>query len=191
MWRDDLAETPESVNEPSWAGTLRCVALVTLTRLVAAAAGTLIVLGCSDSSGAPEAASPETRAPASSDRPETVPSDTPEADIELRLDAGSSSAQGHFDAPDPRTHTQTIEVTVDPAQSPVVIDFTTTTGSTLHVLGPERYDCSPADDWIRCIVRFPILEAQRSGRWTVTASKADGPAAAVAVRVRWEAVGNL
>jgi hypothetical protein len=121
------------------------------------------------------------RAPAASDTTEAVPPDTAVADIELRLEAGSSSAQRHFDAPDPRTHMQTIEVTVDPAESPVVIDFTTTIGSTLHVLGPERYNCSPDNDRIRCLVRFPILEAQRSGRWTVTASKPDGPAAALRV----------
>jgi hypothetical protein len=128
------------------------------------------------------------RAPAASATTETESSDTAEAYIELRLETGSSSVQGHFDAPDPRTHVQTIEVTVEPAESPVVIDFTTTTGSTLHVLGPERRSCSPEDDRITCLVRFPILEAQRSGRWTVTASKPDGPATAVAVRVRWEAV---
>jgi hypothetical protein len=183
--------SPQSVNEPAWAGTLRHVALGTLTSLVAAAAGTLIVIGCSDSAGAPDTAPPETRAPASSEMPETLPSDTPEADVELRLDAGSSTARAHFDAPDPRTHAQTIEVTIAPGESPVVIDFTTTTGSTLHVLGLQRHDCRPEDDRIMCIVRFPILEAQRSGRWTATASKADGPPAAVKVRVRWEAVGNL
>jgi hypothetical protein len=157
---------------------------------VAAAAGTVLVVGCSDRSDAPETTPSDMRAPAASDTPETVPPDTPEADIELRLEAGSSSVQRDFDAPDPRTHTQTIEVTVDPAESPVVIDLTTTTGSILHVLGPERYDCSPDGGRIICLVRFPILEAQRSGRWTVTASKPDGPAAAVAVRVRWEAVDN-
>jgi hypothetical protein len=157
---------------------------------VAAAVGTVLVVGCSDRSDAPKTAPSDRRAPAASDMTETVPPDTAEADIELRLEAGSSSAQEHFDAPDPRTHMQTIEVTVDPAESPVVIDFTTTTGSTLHVLGPERYNCSPEDDRMMCLVRFPILEAQRSGRWTVTASKPDGPATAVAVRVRWEAVDN-
>jgi hypothetical protein len=167
------------------------VALGTLTRLVAVAAVALFVVGCSDSSEAPDPAPAETLTP-SSEVPESLPSETLEADITLRLDAGSSATQGHFDAPDPRTHTQTIEVTVDPGESPVLIDFTTTTGSTLHVLGLERYDCRPADDdRIMCVVRFPILEAQRSGRWTVTASKADGPPAAVEVRTRWEAVGNL
>jgi hypothetical protein len=123
--------------------------------------------------------------------PEFLPSETPEADIKLRLDAGSSAAQGHFDAPDPRTHAQNIEVTVNPGESPVVIDFTTTTGSTLHVLGLERSDCRPEDDGIICVIRFPILEAQPSGRWTVTDSKADGPPTAVEVRIRWEATGNL
>jgi hypothetical protein len=157
---------------------------------VAAAAGILLVVGCSDRSDAPETTPSEIRAPAASDTTETVPPDTAEADIKLRLEAGSASAQGHFDAPDPRTHDQTIEVTVEPAESPVVIDFTTATGSTLHVLGPERYNCSPEDDRIMCLVRFPILEGQRSGRWTVTASKPDGPAAAVAVRIGWEAVDN-
>jgi hypothetical protein len=122
------------------------------------------------------------------DTTETVRPDTAEVYIELRLEAGSTSAQGHFAVPDPRTHVQTIEVTIDPAESPVVIDFTTTTGSTLHVLGPERDNCSLEDERTMCLVRFPILEAQRSGRWTVTASKPDGPATAVAVRVEWETV---
>src|SRR5918994_2009901 len=132
IWRDDdPAGTPPTVDELPWAGTLRSV----VSRLVAAAAGTVLVVGCSDRSDAPE-------------------------------------------------------TTVDPAESPVVIDLTTTTGSILHVLGPERYDCSPDGGRIICLVRFPILEAQRSGRWTVTASKPDGPAAAVAVRVRSEAVDN-
>ncbi|MGH7664384.1 MAG: hypothetical protein ACRENI_08855 [Gemmatimonadaceae bacterium] len=159
------------------------MALRPLTRLVAAGAGALFFVGCSDSSEAPDTAPPETRAPVSSEMRELLPSDTPEANIELHLDAGSSAAQGHFNAPDPRTHTPTIEVTVDPGESAIVIDFTTTTGSTLHVLGLERYDCTPEDDRIMWIVRFPILEAQRSGRWTVTASKSDGPPTAVGVRV--------
>jgi hypothetical protein len=120
--------------------------------------------------------------------PDPVPSDTPEADVQLRLAAGASSAQRHFDAPDPRTHTQTIEVAIEPAESPVVIDFMTTTGSTLHVLSPERHNCSTEDDRITCIVRFPLLEAQRSGRWTVAASKTNRPPTDVEVRVRWEAV---
>jgi hypothetical protein len=127
-------------------------------------------------------------APAAAGTTETMPPDTAEADIELRLEPGSSSAQGHFAVPDPRTHVQTIEVTIDPAESPVVIDFTTTTGSTLHVLGPGRDNCSPDDDRIKCHARFPILEAQGSGRWTVTASKPDGRATAVTVRVGWETV---
>ena len=161
-----------------------------VSRLAVAAVGTLLVVGCSDRSDAPQTAPSDVRAPAASDTTETVQTDTAEADMELRLEAGSFSAQGHFDAPDPRTHVQRIEVTVDPGESPVVIDFTTTTGSTLHVLGPERDNCSPEDDQIMCLVRFPILEAQRSGRWTVTASKPDGPATTVAVRVRWEAVDS-
>jgi hypothetical protein len=161
-----------------------------VSRLAAAAVGTLVVVGCSDRSDTPETAPSVLRAPAASDTTETVQRDAAEADMELHLEAGSSSAQVHFDAPDPRTHVQTIEVTIDPAESPVVVDFTTTTGSTLHVLGRERHNCSPEDDRIMCLVRFPILEAQRSGRWTVTASKPDGPATAVAVRVGWEAVDN-
>ena len=185
---------PQSVNKPASGWHSDVVALGTLTRLVAVAAGTLFVVGCSDSSEAPDAVPAATLAPTSSEVPESLLAEKLEADIRFRLDAGSSAAQGHFDAPDPRTHTQTIEVTVDPGESPVVIDFTTTTGSTLHVLGLERYDspdCRPEDDRTICIIRFPILEAQRSGRWTATASKADGPAAAVEVRVRWEAVSNL
>jgi hypothetical protein len=181
-------DSPDRVKERAWAGTLRYVALRTLTRLGAAAAGTLLVVGCSESSEGPDTVPPDKRAPASSEMPEPVPSDTPEADVQLRLAAGASSAQAQFDAPDPRTHMQTIEVDVEPAESPVVIDFMTTTGSTLHVLGPERHNCSPEDDRITCIVRFPILEAQRSGRWTVAASKADGPPTDVVVHVRWEAV---
>jgi hypothetical protein len=129
-------------------------------------------------------------APATSDTPETVPPATPAAGVALRLEAGSATAQRGFDAPDPRTHTQIIEVTVDPAESPVTIDFTTATGSILHVLGPARHDCSRDGERIVCLVRFPILEAQRSGRWTVTASKSNGPVTAVAVRVRWEAIDN-
>jgi hypothetical protein len=97
-------------------------------------------------------------------------------------------ARSPADAPDPRTHTQIIEMSIDPAESPVTIDFTTATGSMLHVLDPERHDCSRDGERTMCLVRLPILEAQRSGRWTVTASKPDGPATAVAVPVRWEAV---
>jgi hypothetical protein len=114
-------------------------------------------------------------APAASDTPQTVPPPIPGADIELRLEAASATAERGFDAPDPLTHTQIIEVTLDPTESPVTIDFTTATGTRLHVHAPQRHDCGRDGERIMCLVRFPILEAQRSGRWTVTASKTRWP----------------
>ena len=118
------------------------------------------------------------------DRQPTSPAETA---VELHLESGAARAQEDFDAPDPRTHTQTIEVTLDPAEASVTIDFTTADGATLHVLTPEPgQDCEATGDTAVCTVRFPILEARSPGEWTVTASKPDGPPAVVSVHVRWE-----
>jgi hypothetical protein len=43
--------------------------------------------------------------------------------VALDLAAGTSTVEERFVAPDPRSHTQTIEVTVEPVGSEVTVEF--------------------------------------------------------------------
>jgi hypothetical protein len=111
--------------------------------------------------------------------------------VELELGPGSSVTEGRFDAADPRTHTQVIDVSIEPAGSVVTIEFVTADGATLEVLDvdpglvPDR--CVVDADRARCTIRFPVLEARLPGEWRVVASKENGAAATVVVEVVWDA----
>jgi hypothetical protein len=142
----------------------------------------LMLVGCDD---------------ASDDEPGDQPSATsgPTAEsersiVELDLPAGAARVEERFVAPDPRSHTQTIEVTLDPAGSDVTIEFVTADGATLRVI--EFSAAAPSDgclgdgDGVRCAVRFPVIEARLPGEWAVVAAKPAGDATRVGMEILWE-----
>jgi hypothetical protein len=111
--------------------------------------------------------------------------------IDLQLGDGADSVSATFQAQDPRTHGQTIEIEVTPADSAitldsVTLDFVTADGATLHVLLPTDHSCDTEDDQQTCTIRLPMLEARSPGEWQAIASKPDGPAATLNVTVTWE-----
>lgn len=112
--------------------------------------------------------------------------------VELDLAAGASTVEQQFEALDPRSHTQTIEVSLEPVGSGVTVEFVTADGATLHVLdtgmGLPPDHCVVDADAARCTVRFPVLEGRLPGEWTVVAAKSAGAATRVEVEILWEAV---
>lgn len=104
--------------------------------------------------------------------------------IQLRLSDGADTATTTFEAEDPRTHTQTIEIEIQPVDSDVTLEFQTAGGSTLSIVPAS--DCESDDGRTTCTVRFPLLEAQSGGEWEAIASKDDGPPATIKFAITWE-----
>jgi len=104
--------------------------------------------------------------------------------VELRLDAGSASAHHGIAAPSPKHHTFDVRISA-PARLNVAVWLRTSYGTVLGVTTTtkNRQGCQPFQSQEHCVFRFPILEAQPAGRWTVFASKRSGPAAFVRITV--------
>lgn len=111
-------------------------------------------------------------------------SSTNDRSIELRLGDGADTATATFDAEDPRSHTQTIRIELEPADADVSLDFQTTDRATLSVY--PNGDCDSDDRRKTCTVRFPILEAVLGGEWHATASKSHGPPAIIDFEITWD-----
>ena len=103
--------------------------------------------------------------------------------VDLRLDAGSASAHHGIVAPSPKHHTFDVRISA-PARLDVAVWLRTSYGTVLGVTTTKnRQGCRPSRSQEHCLFRFPILEAQPAGRWTVFASKRSGPAAIVRITV--------
>lgn len=110
--------------------------------------------------------------------------------IDLQLGDGADSASTTFQAQDPRTHGQTVEIEITPTDAAITLDFVTADGATLHVLSPPLDNtCNTTNNQWSCTIRFPILEARSPGQWRAVASKPDGPPAALNITVAWEQNG--
>ncbi len=102
----------------------------------------------------------------------------------LALPAGRSSAQYRITAPSPARYS--FEVTViAPASADVAVNIDTWYGAILSILDStrDRGVCTRRGSQDTCFERFPLLEAQLAGTWTVIASKRSEPAATVRVTV--------
>jgi hypothetical protein len=75
-----------------------------------------------------------------------------------------------------------------PAATDVGVRIRTFYGTDLHVVGSTlRGDsCNTKQGQMACVFRFPALEAQRAGRWTVIVMKTSRPPASVAVKVTFK-----
>jgi hypothetical protein len=90
----------------------------------------------------------------------------------LRLPAGPAAAQFAIHALAPPSHTFTVRI-VAPSHADVAVWLQTWYGQRLDVLTSthDRASCRAAADQTVCLLRFPRLEAQRAGTWTVHAAK--------------------
>lgn len=104
--------------------------------------------------------------------------------VNLRLHSGSASAHHGVVAPSPKHHTFDVRI-IAPALLNVAVWLRTSYGTVLSVTPTtkNRQGCRPVRSQERCLFRFPILEAQPAGQWTVFASKRRGPAAIVRITV--------
>jgi hypothetical protein len=76
-------------------------------------------------------------------------------------------------------------VAAAPAAADVAVNIHTWYGADLGVL-TSTHDaewCKPSRTRSTCVLPFPVLEAQRAGRWTVVATKRSGPSATVHIAI--------
>ena len=106
----------------------------------------------------------------------------------VRLSAGRASGKFEITALPPPTHSWDVRVT-SPRTADVSVDALTWYGVRLHVIYSSRGDagCHAVGALSSCFARFPFLEAQRAGRWTVIVAKRSGPPATVNVTITFEA----
>lgn len=102
----------------------------------------------------------------------------------LVLPAGRSSAWYRITAPSPARYAFDVTVAA-PASADVGVTIRTWYGAIFSILSSTRDPgvCRRRGSQDICFERFPLLEAQRAGTWTVIASKRSEPAATVRVAV--------
>jgi hypothetical protein len=105
----------------------------------------------------------------------------------LRLPAGPVAAQFAIRAPAPSSHTFTVRI-LAPRHADIAIWLQTWYGQRLNVLGStrDRANCRAAANQTVCLLRFPRLEAQRAGTWTVHAAKRSPRPAVVQITVTFQ-----
>ena len=116
------------------------------------------------------------RTPAGAGRPQAA---------RLVLPAGRSSAQYQITAPSPAQYGFDVTV-MAPASADVSLSIRTWYGAIFPSILTSTHDpasCRTRGSQNVCFERFPLLEAQRAGTWTVVASKRSGPAATVRVAI--------
>lgn len=102
----------------------------------------------------------------------------------LRLPAGPVAAQFAIHAPAPPAHTFTVRI-VAPHHADVAVWIQTWYRQRLDVLASthDRAWCRAQAEQTVCLLRFPRLEAQRAGTWTVHAAKRSPRPAVVEITV--------
>ena len=102
----------------------------------------------------------------------------------LRLPAGPVAAQFAVHAPAPPSHTFTVRI-VAPHHADIAVWLQTWYGQRLDVLTSthDRAWCRAAAEQTVCLLRFPRLEAQRAGTWTMHAAKRSPRPAVVEITV--------
>lgn len=158
--------------------------------LVAFAAGTACFAGCG-SEGEQNAVKPSTSATSVGRTSTSIESAAagPSTSLDLTLEDGASEAVASFQAGDPRVAAQTVTLILSRPAPDLTVDFTTTGGSTLHLLRANSHNdsCTSVLEHVECTIEFPRLEAQLPGQWTATASKNAGPPVEVSLTIEWHA----
>ena len=102
----------------------------------------------------------------------------------LRLPPGRSANSFTITALSPPRYVWDARVTA-PANADVEVDIRTWYGVELQVVDStnNKQTCGISHARSVCLAHFPLLEAQRPGRWTVIAAKHSGPAAIVRIAI--------
>lgn len=91
-------------------------------------------------------------------------------------------------APDPPTHTWEVRIE-QPSSAAVAVRIRTWYGNDFHVFdssaGSESSGCEPRGARRLCVARFPALEAQRAGTWTLVVEKLSKPPAKVSIEIEF------
>jgi hypothetical protein len=100
----------------------------------------------------------------------------------LRLRRGPTTAKYQVVAPDPARHQLTMVATA-PRASDIQVWLETGPSKRLPVLATTRdaTTCHPTGAQTRCVVRFPALEAEQPGVWTVSVAKDSSLPAAIRI----------
>ena len=101
----------------------------------------------------------------------------------LAMASGRSSVRYVITAPDPARHGFDVRVTA-PASIDVAVRIRTWYGADLPsilISSHQPGTCRLKGSQDTCLERFPLLEAQHAGAWTVVANKQSGPAATVRI----------
>jgi hypothetical protein len=100
----------------------------------------------------------------------------------LRLRRGPTTAKYQVVAPDPARHQLTMVATA-PRASDIQVWLETGPSKRLPVLATTRdaTTCHPTGAQTRCVVRFPALEAEQPGVWTVSVAKGSSLPAAIRI----------
>ncbi len=101
----------------------------------------------------------------------------------LHLAAGRSHASYEIVAPSPARYVYTVRLSA-PATSTIGAHIRTWYGQRLSVLASSHGEgCRPRESMDVCVLRFPLLAAERAGAWRMIATKRSGPAADVRISV--------
>jgi hypothetical protein len=104
----------------------------------------------------------------------------------LQLGGGDVQESFEFQAPDPRTHSFDVEVTM-PIGTDLDVTFLTADGVTLRILDPAKASdsCEQEDGRLHCLLPYPILEARQAGIWTAHVHKLSTTPVEVTIKVTW------
>jgi hypothetical protein len=104
----------------------------------------------------------------------------------LSMPAGRVTRQYAITAPSPAKYAFNVRLSA-PSDADLAVNLHTWYGAVLGVLayGRNRQSCRTAGARMVCLLRFPLLPAQRAGAWTVLLSKASRPAAVVKVAINF------
>jgi hypothetical protein len=160
-------------------GRLCCISIIgVVSRLLLAFVVILSLTGCmDDSSGSPTG----TRVRTTSTGPLRLQSGV------VNLPAGLSTKRFTITARDPSKWTFTVAVETS-AKTVASVKAKTSYGARLWILGSTRDGdlCRVKRGVSTCITRFPILEAQHGGQWTIIVRKSSPAPARVSVTVQFE-----
>ena len=140
-------------------------------------------VGCTRQAGTP----PSTPSTATTPPAATVRTQPNGVARQLRLAAGPVATQFAIHAPAPPSHTFTVRI-VAPHDADIAVWLQTWYGQRLEVLASthDRATCRAAAEQTICLLRFPRLEAQRAGTWTVHAAKRSPRPAVVEITVTFQ-----
>jgi hypothetical protein len=105
----------------------------------------------------------------------------------LPVATGRSTARFVVTAPSPARYSFDVFLNTPPSAD-IAVEVRTWYGSTLSIFDSRDHrghDCPVEGSREICFLRFPLLPAQKAGRWTVVVTKRSGPSAVVSLAVQF------